>query len=148
MVTIQYLLLIALGIVSYFINNKTVAFAILGLFIIRFTPLRQCFPYIEKQGLSLGILILTVAVLAPLISGSLPLNSMLKSLTDWKTIVAIVVGIFVSWLGGRGVALMSAQPNVVGGLIIGTVIGVAFFKGVPVGPLIAAGIVSLLLFSR
>ena len=43
---------------------------------------------------------------------------------------------------------MSAQPSVVGGLLIGTVIGVAFFRGVPVGPLIAAGIVSLFVVAK
>ncbi|WP_356918858.1 DUF441 family protein [Chryseobacterium gambrini] len=31
------------------------------------------------------------------------------------------------------------------GLLIGTIAGVAFFKGVPVGPLIAAGMLSLIL---
>jgi uncharacterized membrane protein (DUF441 family) len=40
---------------------------------------------------------------------------------------------------------MSGQPIIVTGLLIGTVIGVAFFKGVPVGPLIAAGLLSLLI---
>jgi uncharacterized membrane protein (DUF441 family) len=37
---------------------------------------------------------------------------------------------------------------VIGGLLIGTVIGVAFFRGVPVGPLIAAGIVSLFVTAK
>ncbi|MEC0140976.1 DUF441 family protein, partial [Paenibacillus macerans] len=37
------------------------------------------------------------------------------------------------------------QPTVVAGLLIGTVLGVAFFRGVPVGPLIAAGILSLVI---
>ena len=37
------------------------------------------------------------------------------------------------------------QPRVVPGLIVGTVLGVAFLKGIPVGPLIAAGILSLFL---
>ena len=48
------------------------------------------------------------------------------------------------WLGGRGVKLMSNQPDIVAGLLIGTVAGVAVLRGVPVGPLIAAGILSLL----
>ena len=40
---------------------------------------------------------------------------------------------------------MSAQPLLVTGLLLGTIIGVAVFRGVPVGPLIAAGILSLVL---
>ena len=51
-------------------------------------------------------------------------------------------------MGGRGVNFMSVQPSVIGGLLIGTVIGVAFFRGVPVGPLIAAGIVSLFVAAK
>jgi uncharacterized membrane protein (DUF441 family) len=38
---------------------------------------------------------------------------------------------------------MTNQPSVVAGLLVGTVLGVAFLRGVPVGPLIAAGILSL-----
>ncbi len=51
----------------------------------------------------------------------------------------------MAWLGGRGVKLMSNQPDVVAGLLIGTVAGVALLRGVPVGPLIAAGILSVLI---
>lgn len=59
--------------------------------------------------------------------------------------LAIAVGLAVAWLGGRGVKLMSNQPDIVAGLLIGTVAGVALLRGVPVGPLIAAGILSLLI---
>ena len=61
-----------------------------------------------------------------------------------KMAVAIVVGIFVAWIAGRGVPFMSMQPTLVTGLLIGTIIGVSFFGGIPVGPLIAAGILSFL----
>ncbi|VTR52204.1 Protein of uncharacterised function (DUF441) [Actinobacillus pleuropneumoniae] len=51
----------------------------------------------------------------------------------------------MAWLGGRGVSLMGGQPLLVTGLLVGTIIGVALLGGVPVGPLIAAGILSLLI---
>ena len=66
-------------------------------------------------------------------------------LLAWKSLIAIAIGILVAYLGGRGALLMGSQPTVVAGLLIGTVLGVALFKGVPVGPLIAAGILSLLI---
>ncbi|MOA41206.1 hypothetical protein D3C78_1631460 [compost metagenome] len=68
-----------------------------------------------------------------------------QSFLHWKSLLAIAIGILVAYLGGRGAILMTNQPTVVAGLLIGTVIGVALFKGVPVGPLIAAGILSLLI---
>ena len=67
----------------------------------------------------------------------------LKSFLSWKSLLAVAIGVFVAWLGGRGVKLMTNQPDVVAGLLIGTVAGVAVLRGVPVGPLIAAGILTL-----
>ncbi|WP_281549379.1 DUF441 domain-containing protein [Kluyvera cryocrescens] len=134
--------LAALGFVSH---NTTVAVSILVLIIIRVTPLSVFFPWVEKQGLSIGIIILTISVMAPIASGALPASTLLHSFANWKSLVAIAVGVFLSWLGGRGVTLMGSQPHLVAGLLIGTVLGVALFRGVPVGPLIAAGLVSLLI---
>ena len=142
------LILIGLAILSYFVHNTAVTLSILILLAIKLTPLAQFFPYVEKQGITIGIIILTVAVMAPLASGSLPASSLTKSFASWQSIVAVLVGIFVAWLGGRGVSYMSVQPSVIGGLLMGTVIGVAFFRGVPVGPLIAAGIVSLFITAK
>ncbi|EMM6762498.1 DUF441 domain-containing protein [Pluralibacter gergoviae] len=134
--------LAALGLISH---NTTVAVAILVLIIVRVTPLNVFFPWIEKQGLTVGIIILTIGVMAPIASGTLPASTLLHSFVNWKSLIAIAVGIFVSWLGGRGVQLMGTQPQMVAGLLVGTVLGVALFRGVPVGPLIAAGLVSLLI---
>ncbi|NYS35538.1 DUF441 family protein, partial [Streptococcus danieliae] len=60
------------------------------------------------------------------------------------SLVAIAVGVIVSWLGGHGVTLMGSQPKLVAGLLVGTVLGVALCRDVPIGPLIAAGLVSLI----
>lgn len=145
MFDLTLLILLFLAALSYFSHNLTVTIALLVLVAIRMTPLQQTFPWIEKQGVTVGIIILTIGVMAPIASGSLPSSTLLHSFMNWKSLVAIAVGIFVSWVGGRGIALMSSQPTIVGGLLIGTIIGVSLFRGVPVGPLIAAGLVSLLL---
>ena len=58
--------------------------------------------------------------------------------------ISILVGALVAWLAGKGVPLMSEQPVLVTGLLIGTIIGVSFLGGIPVGPLIAAGILAIL----
>lgn len=139
------LILLALAALGFISHNTTVAISVLVLIVIRMTPLQQAFPWIEKQGFTLGIIILTVAVLAPIASGTLPASTLFHAFLNWKSLVAIAVGIFVSWLGGRGITLMSGQPTIVAGLLVGTVLGVALFRGVPVGPLIAAGLVSLLI---
>ncbi|ENU1225094.1 MULTISPECIES: DUF441 domain-containing protein [Providencia] len=136
------LVLAGLGIISH---NMTVTLAMLFLLVVRITPLNNYFPWIEKYGLTIGILILTIGVMTPIASGKITAGEVLSSFLNWKSILAIVIGIAVSWLGSRGVTLMTHQPSTVAGLLVGTVIGVALFRGVPVGPLIAAGILSLLI---
>lgn len=139
------LILLALAGVSVFAGNHTVAAAMVALIVIRLSPLALYFPWLQKNGLNIGIFLLMIAVMVPIASGQIAALDLLKSFTEWKSVAAIAVGIFVAWLGGRGVTVLSAQPGVVAGLMVGTILGVAFFRGVPVGPLIAAGLLSLLL---
>ncbi|ACL33194.1 DUF441 domain-containing protein [Glaesserella parasuis] len=138
------LLLVALILLGIFSQNSAVTISAAVLLIMQQTLLSKYVPYLEQYGIKIGIIILTIGVLAPLVSGRIALPELVQ-LINWKMIVAIIAGIVVAWLGGRGVTLMGNQPVLVTGLLIGTIIGVAFLKGVPVGPLIAAGILSLII---
>ena len=134
---IVLLVLLACGIFSH---NSAVTIAAAVLIVLKITPLSSLLPYVQAHGLNIGIIILTIGVLTPIASGKISGESILKSFLSWKSLLAITIGVFVAWLGGRGVKLMSNQPDVVAGLLLGTVAGVAVLRGVPVGPLIAAGI--------
>ncbi len=142
---IVLLVLLACGIFSH---NSAVTIAAAVLIVLKITPLSSLLPYVQAHGLNIGIIILTIGVLTPIASGKISGESILKSFLSWKSLLAIVIGVFVAWLGGRGVKLMSSQPDVVAGLLLGTVAGVAVLRGVPVGPLIAAGILSVLIGTR
>lgn len=137
---IVLLILLACGIFSH---NTAVTIAAGVLIVFRITPLNEFFPYLQAHGLNIGIIILTIGVLTPIASGKISGEAILQSFMSWKSLIAIAIGLFVAWLGGRGVTLMTHQPNVVAGLLIGTIAGVALLRGVPVGPLIAAGLLSL-----
>jgi len=139
---IVLIVLLACGVFSH---NTAVTIAAAVLIVFRITPLSEYFPLLQQHGLNIGIIILTIGVLTPIASGKIPGDEILKSFLNWKSLFAIAIGVFVAWLGGRGVQLMSNQPNIVAGLLIGTVAGVALLRGVPVGPLIAAGILSLII---
>ncbi|PAT34125.1 DUF441 domain-containing protein [Allofranklinella schreckenbergeri] len=141
-VLLLLLAIAALGIVS---QNHSITYAMLALLLVRMTPLQQYFPWIQKHGLNLGITILFIGVMAPIASGKIALADVLRSFTHWQSLLAVAVGVLVAWLGGRGLPLMMEHPGLVPGLMVGTVIGVAFFKGVPVGPLIAAGMLAVVI---
>ncbi|AIG27203.1 DUF441 domain-containing protein [Brevibacillus laterosporus] len=135
------LLLLGLSIVG---SNNAVAIAVSFLLFVRLLQLERVFPFLEQNGLHIGIIILTIGVMTPLASGKITPQMIWSTFTHWQSLLAVAVGIFVAYLGGRGAGLMSANPVIVTGLLVGTIIGVSLFKGVPVGPLIAAGIVSML----
>lgn len=140
-IAIFLVVLIFLGVVG---NNSSITISATVLLLMQQTFLAKYLPYMEKYGLNLGIIILTVGVLAPIISGKIQLPGFV-ALLNWKMLLAIVIGILVAWFGGRGVGLLGTQPVLITGLLIGTIIGMSFFGGIPVGPLIAAGILSLML---
>lgn len=136
------LVFVALGIIG---NNPSITISALIILLVQQTPLLKFAPLLEKYGLQLGIMLLMIGVLAPLITGKVPAAQIAALFTSRKTVAAILVGAVVAWLGGRGIQLMQVNPPIVTGLMIGTIIGVAFWRGVPVGPLIAAGMLSLFL---
>lgn len=140
-VALFLVVLIFLGVVG---NNSSITISAAVLLLMQQTFLSKYITVMEKYGLNAGIIILTIGVLAPIISGKIQLPD-LKALLHWKMLLAIVIGILVAWFGGRGVGLLESQPILITGLLIGTIIGVAFLGGIPVGPLIAAGMLSLLL---
>lgn len=140
MIALLLIVLLILGAISH---NNAITISAAVLLIMQQTFLSKYIPWIDQYGLKIGIIVLTLGVLSPLVSGKIQLPE-LAAFVHWKMFLAIAVGIFVAWVAGKGVDLMSTQPVLVTGLMIGTVIGVSFFGGIPVGPLIAAGLLALL----
>ncbi|ULJ69465.1 DUF441 family protein [Wielerella bovis] len=134
-------MLILLGVLS---NNGAITLSATILLLIQQTMLAKYLPILDKYALNAGIVLLMIGVLSPIVSGKTKLPE-LSTFLNVKMMAAVIIGIGVAWIAGRGVPLMSTQPLLVVGLLIGTIIGVAFLGGIPVGPLIAAGILSLLI---
>ena len=142
MIALLLVFLIVLGLMS---QNSAITISAAVLLIMQQTLLLSKYiPILEQYGIKIGIVILTIGVLAPLVSGKIQRPD-LSSFLNWKMGVSILIGVFVAWLAGKGVPLMSEQPILVTGLLIGTIIGVSFLGGIPVGPLIAAGILAVLI---
>lgn len=144
MFDVTLLILLGLAALGFISHNTTVAVSILVLIIVRVTPLSTFFPWIEKQGLSIGIIILTIGVMAPHRQRDATALNPDSLVSELEIAGGNCSRRYCLLAGGRGVTLMGSQPQLVAGLLVGTVLGVALFRGVPVGPLIAAGLVSLI----
>lgn len=135
--------LLVILVLSVIGNNHTVSIAAMVLLLIRLLGFNTWFPYIENHGIDIGITILTLAVLAPLAQGRMPISGILEAFKTPVGLVAIIIGIFVAWVAAQGVFFMKSSPETVTALVVGTIIGVCFFRGLAVGPLIAGGLVYL-----
>ncbi len=141
----QYILLImiALGIISHS-NNIAVASSI--LLIIMSTPLSRYFPLLERYSLDIGLLFLMIYILVPLTKTKNIILSIYETITSPMGLISILAGILATVLNKNGTNLLNNYPQLIMGIIIGSLIGVTFFKGIPVGPLMPAAIMIIILF--
>lgn len=136
------LLVLCIGLLA---RNRLVAAAATLLLLLRLAGLSGALHFLADRSLELGLVLLTVAVLAPLAldrTGLADLGRLFTTLAGWA---AIVGGAVATCVNGRGVDLLRDRPEVIGGLLVGTIIGVVALRGIPVGPLTAAGVAALLL---
>ncbi len=136
------LLVLAVGVAS---NNGLLASAAGILLFLQFSGLSGVIEFCEEQALQFGLILLMVAVLAPFASNRVGISKIGSSLTSLAGVLAIIGGATATFVNGQGVALLRTNPEVIAGLLLGTIAGVCFLKGIPVGPLAAAGVTALLL---
>lgn len=125
-------------------NNHSVSIAVTALLLLKLLGADSVFPYIEAHGLQVGITLLTMGVLVPVATGRIRMQEIVGVVQSAEGILAVAVGIFVAYAAAQGLPYMQDMPQIVTALIVGTIIGVCFFHGLAVGPLIAAGLVALL----
>lgn len=139
----EYLTLGAVLLLSVAGHNMTVVYAAVIVLAVKifaqFSGSPIFLDYLGSHGLNLGIIILTAAILVPIANGTVTISTMIDSFKTPIGIVAVIAGLLAAISGGLGVPLMQENPNVIPALIVGTMAGVFFFKGIAVGPLIAAG---------
>lgn len=134
------IVLIVIGLVG---RSHIIATAASILLILKLISLERFFPTVERRGLEFGLLFLTMAVLVPFASGKIEWRDFLPLFTTIPGILALCGGILATYMNRQGLALLKLDPEMIVGLVIGSIIGIVVFRGIPVGPLMAAGITAL-----
>ncbi|HAA33820.1 MAG TPA: DUF441 domain-containing protein [Firmicutes bacterium] len=116
------------------------------LLLIKVLGIRSLLPLLEERGVELGLLFLMIAVLVPLALERVGGREILLTFSSLPGILAIAGGIIATRLNGMGLNLLESRPQVILGLVIGSIIGIVFFKGIPVGPLMAGGVAAFFLY--
>jgi uncharacterized membrane protein (DUF441 family) len=136
------IILLILGLIA---RSNLVAAAATILLMLRFTRLTFLLPILERRGVEVGLLFLTIAMLVPFALGRVNLREVGKSFLTVPGILALVGGALATHLNGRGLHLLNDHSQLMISLIVGSIIGIVIWGGMPVGPLMAAGLTYLML---
>lgn len=138
-------MLVALIIIGLIGRSHIITTAACVLLIVKLINLDRYLPTIERRGLELGLLFLTMGVLVPFASERISIKDVTSMFTTWPGILALLGGAIATYMNGKGLELLKLDPQMIVGLVIGSIFGIIFLKGIPVGPLMAAGITAFLL---
>jgi len=138
-------LLVVLILVGIIGKSNILATAACILLVVKLTRLYSLFPILERRGLELGLLFLMISVLVPFATGKVSQKDILGCFLSVPGILAIVGGALATYMNGQGLDMLKIDPELMVGLVVGGIIGIVFLKGVPVGPLMAAGLTALFL---
>lgn len=130
-------ILIIIGIVG---KAALIATSACILLVLKLTHLTHYFPLIERRGLELGLLFLMLSVLIPFAQGKVTLGNLKDSLLTVPGMLAFIGGALATYMNGDGLRMLKIQPQLLLGLVAGSIFGIVFLKGIPVGPLMAAGL--------
>ncbi|HAU31153.1 MAG TPA: DUF441 domain-containing protein [Desulfotomaculum sp.] len=138
-------MLVVLLLVGIIARSNLISSAACILLILKFSRLDMFFPFLEKRGLEIGLLFLLLSILVPVATEKITRNEILYSFFSLPGILATLGGALATYLNGDGLKLLQIDPEIIFGIVIGSIIGITFFGGIPVGPLMAAGLTALFL---
>jgi uncharacterized membrane protein (DUF441 family) len=141
MISQSTLFLFILLLIGFIAKNQSLTVAVGVLLLMKWTFLGdKLFPYLQMKGINLGVTIITIAVLVPIATGEIGFKQLVEATKSYYAWIALASGIAVALLAKGGVQLLASDPYITTALVFGTIISVALFNGVAVGPLIGAGI--------
>jgi uncharacterized membrane protein (DUF441 family) len=134
-------ILIVVGLIG---KSPIISTAACVLLIVKLIHLERYLPTIERRGLELGLLFLTFSVLVPFASGRIQTKEITNALTSWPGWLALLGGALATYVNGKGLEMLKFDPQLIVGMVFGSILGIVFLRGIPVGPLMAAGITAIL----
>lgn len=128
-------------------NSHIITTAASVLLLLKLVSLDRFFSAVERRGLELGLLFLTIAVLTPFAKNEIHLQDIFSLFQHVYGVLALLGGAIATYLNRKGLELLQQHPELIIGIVFGSIGGIIFLNGVPVGPLMAAGIAFLLVGS-
>ena len=132
-------------VLGFLAKSRVVVVASVLLLILNELNINYILQFFSNKGIELGLILLLLAILSSMILNPMDIEQLKMTLISKEGLVAIIAGLLATKFNGLGLSLLSRSPQIIIGIIIGSLLGIAFFGGIPVGPLMAAGIAALVL---
>lgn len=139
--TLVLLFLLTAGVLG---GNDLVSVSAAVMIVLQLTGLSDVFTFLERHGVDIGVIFLMLGLLLPFATEKLGFSATLRSLLSPVGLIAVAVGSVAAYLAAKGVAMLQSHPEVLVGLLVGSVVGVYFLGGIPAGPLVAAGLAAFI----
>ncbi|HEX2953375.1 MAG TPA: DUF441 family protein [Bacillota bacterium] len=141
------LIILAIWVVADLSKANAVALAAGLLLILQLLKAdASIFRFIEQNGMFWGLVLLTAALLIPIIQGRVSVGDLGHVFSSWVGIFALGLSLLTTYLSGLGLHYLSGgHAEILPALILGAAIAAAFLGGVPVGPLITSGLLAVAL---
>ena len=138
------ILLVIVGLLGVIVNNQSLIISGFLLLALRLLKLDELLKFVDNYSVKVGIILIMLGVLASLAIGEQDFSILLERLKEPLTFLALIMGVLVTQFTREGIDLFAQDPTITIILVIGIIIGVAFFNGTPSGPLIAGGITAVI----
>lgn len=124
-------------------GNDVLAVASAVMLAVRLVAIPSAFEFLEIYATELGITFLLIGLLLPFATGQMGLGTAARSLVTTRGVVSVGIGALGAYLAAQGVSLLTDRPEVMVGMVFGSMLGVSFLGGIPCGPLVAAGLAAI-----
>lgn len=138
--TVVLLLILGAGAIG---GNDLVSVSAAVMLILQLVGMTDVFQFLDTHGVQIGVIFLMLGLLLPFASSKMGLSETARSLLSPVGLLAVLFGVGAAYFAAQGVSMLQHHPEMLIGLVVGSVIGVQYFGGIPAGPLVAAGMAAL-----
>ena len=139
---VSFFLLLVL-ILGFLARSRVVVLASVFLILISELNGRSLLVYLSKHGIEIGLIFLLASILSSMLLNPLNREQLMSDLLSKKGIAALLGGLLATKFNGLGLNLLADEPQLIAGIILGSLVGISLLGGIPVGPLTAAGLTAL-----
>ena len=141
--SIFLLLVIILGLLAH---SRVIVLASLILILINSLGYRTGFVFLSKYGIEIGLVCLLLSILSSLFLNPESLEQLGSQFINKRGLAALGAGVLATRFNGLGLNLLQENPHLIVSIILGSLLGIVFLGGIPVGPLTAAGLTYLFIY--